>query len=57
MRQIYTNLEIQISEKLMIPFTGDGNVADKLSVVIVLLTKSWEAFSNYDARNDFEKIC
>ena len=57
MRQIYTNLEIQISEKLMTPFTGDGNVADKLSVVIVLLTKSWEAFSNDDAINDFEKIC
>ena len=57
MRQIYTNLEIQISEKLMIPFTGDGNVADKLSVVVVLLTKSWEAFSNDDAINDFEKIC
>ena len=57
MRQIYANLEIQISEKLMIPFTGDGNVADKLSVVIVLLTKSWEAFSNDDAINDFEKIC
>ena len=37
MRQIYTNLEIQISEKLMIPFTGDDNAADKLSVVIVLL--------------------
>ena len=42
----------------MKPFTGDGDVADKLSVVIVLLTKSWEAFSNDDAIiNDIEKIC
>ena len=41
----------------MTPFTGDGDVADKLSVVIVLLTKIWEAFSNDDTINDFEKIC